>query len=645
MTHGESQNGISLDEVYQDVILGEVLTSRPKVTELLDSDKLSPEERMKAKLILGLILYRDGHEKEAIALSSDVLKESTESGNSQIRLESLHLIITALVRLGKYTDAESLCLQFENIVASLSELNADQRSSLNTRIIYQRSRICLYSGNRAKAIAYSQQCVEVWESLGNEIELARSLNLLGLCAYGEGEYKVAQERFIRAAGISRRIGFKLILSHSLNNLAMISSEKGELETALEYFNECLSMDVEQGRIVGQSNRLHNIATVYADMGNFVKAKEYSLKGLALIEDSENYQSLALSYYTLANYSLELEDMKDNSLYLKRLLLITNLSNDDSVLMLYEVGKATKLETHGGTDELNEAKEIFRKYIDAKITYANLRIKCMLLLCRILLHEVKSSQNPDAMTEIQNILNAIDRLASDQKSFRLQTEVLTIKAKIALIELKPKEAQKMLNVAQAIAQKKGLLKIAKRISHEYDSLMEQMSVWTSMLQRKTSLQERLDLSAIDNSLGVALRQHEGESFSPPEVPVMLLFIQRDIGLTIYTKKFDFASNVDGAVFGAFITAFDLFLRDTLDSEDMVERVKAGEYTLAMKSVEWLTLCYVFKGHSYFAIEKLHTLSTEIMKNADCFKSLMEKNRILTKDEETLLDVCIQNVFGS
>ncbi len=599
---------------------------------------------MKSKLILGLILYRDGNEKESIVHSSEVLQESTESGDLQLQIESIDLTITALIRLGQYSDAESHCAQLETIVVSSSELSSDEQRSLVTLIRFHRGRIYYYHSERVKAIEYLEQCVDAWASLGNAIELSRTLNLLGLCAYGEGEHAIAQDHFERAVVISRRINFKFLLSNALNNLAMISSQKGELETALEYFKECLAMDIDQGRIFSQSTRLHNIATIYSDMGSYSEAREYCQRGLELLEGSENYQSLALSYYNLANYSLELKDMKSNSEYLKRLQQIAKISKDEQVIMFLEVGNAIRFETIGGVSELSKAKEIFRKYIEAKITHSNLRIYCMLILCRILLSEVKTSQNVEDMNEVRQILNDVDTIVSGQKSFRRQAEVLLLKSKIALIELKPKEAQSLLNEAQAIAQKKGLLKIAKMISHEYDILMEQMSDWMSMLERKTSLQERLQLSAIDRTFGVALRKREVESFTPPEEPVMLLFIRREAGITIYTKKFGLYIDVDGAAFGAFITAFDLFLRETLDSEGMVERVKAGEFTLAMKAVDDLTLCYVFKGHSFYATEKLHKLSAEILQNTDCFNSFMDTSRGLDKEQEIKIEECIQGVFG-
>ena len=112
--------------------------------------------------------------------------------------KSIDLIITALIRLGQYSDAESHCAQLETIVLSSSELSSDERRSLVTRIRFHRGRIYYYHSERVKAIEYLEQCVDAWESLGNEIELSRTLNLLGLCAYGEGEHAIAQDHFERS---------------------------------------------------------------------------------------------------------------------------------------------------------------------------------------------------------------------------------------------------------------------------------------------------------------------------------------------------------------------------------------------------------------------------------------------------------------
>ena len=98
------------------------------------------------------------------------------------------------------------------------------------------------------------------------------------------------------------------------------------------------------------------------------------------------------------------------------------------------------------------------------------------------------------------------------------------------------------------------------------------------------------------------------------------------------------------FGAFITAFNQFLEEALHSPDIVERVKAGDYTLAMKALDGLTLCYVFKGYSFYAIDKLNKMTNMIQEHEDCSEFIRIAKHKPTIEQSSQLEECIATVFS-
>ena len=162
---------------------------------------------------------------------------------------------------------------------------------------------------------------------------------------------------------------------------------------------------------------------------------------------------------------------------------------------------------------------------------------MLSICDILLTKIKENQDVTLINAVKKNIDQLSEMAIKNNSYLLQAQVLLLKAKFALIELKPEEAKELLNWAQSIAQNKGLIRVAQQISVEYDNLLEHLDTWKQMKQKEANLHERLSLSALDETIE-ALSRRRGEAVVvSPEEPVMLLIILREEGLTLYSKKFE------------------------------------------------------------------------------------------------------------
>jgi hypothetical protein len=110
--------------------------------------------------------------------------------------------------------------------------------------------------------------------------------------------------------------------------------------------------------------------------------------------------------------------------------------------------------------------------------------------------------------------------------------------MALLELNVPRARHLLTQAQIIADDKGLDRLARSISHEYDTLLRQLSQWEAIEAQEASITEVNELAGVEELLTRLVRQRAAE---PPELhpeePVLLLVLSES-GFSILTKKFEF-----------------------------------------------------------------------------------------------------------
>jgi hypothetical protein len=76
------------------------------------------------------------------------------------------------------------------------------------------------------------------------------------------------------------------------------------------------------------------------------------------------------------------------------------------------------------------------------------------------------------------------------------------------------------------------------------------------------------------------------------------------------------------------------------------IKFGENTILMKSLEDFSICYLFKGQSYLALQKLTRFTEAIKKNSEIWKALnksIKASEMLELDTPPDLKTVIDQIF--
>ena len=136
----------------------------------------------------------------------------------------------------------------------------------------------------------------------------------------------------------------------------------------------------------------------------------------------------------------------------------------------------------------------------------------------------------------------------------------------------------------------------------------------------TLSERMNLASLDETLD--LMQGKREIFAPKlinEVPILLLILTTG-GLLIFSYSFADEWKFDSGLFGGFLSAFNS-ISDEIFSEGL-DRVKVGQHTVLMESLANFSLCYLYKGQTYLAKQKLANFKRILQENAS-IEQILEK----------------------
>lgn len=102
--------------------------------------------------------------------------------------------------------------------------------------------------------------------------------------------------------------------------------------------------------------------------------------------------------------------------------------------------------------------------------------------------------------------------------------------------------------------------------------------------------------------------------------------------------------NGIYFGGFFTAINSFIREKFS--EGLDRAIFGEHTLLMNSITPFFLCYIFKGQSYLAQQRVRAFTDKIQKDKlvwDTFEKFYRMNQEIQLKDIPSLESLIKDIF--
>ncbi|MCE7741214.1 MAG: tetratricopeptide repeat protein [Candidatus Heimdallarchaeota archaeon] len=477
----------------------------------------------------------------------------------------------------------------------------------------QLGRIHHSSGDLNKALEYYFRGLELKKDLGSLHEISRSYNNIGITYLWMGETKKALDHLQQSLALKENLGNFGDMSNILSNIGNYFFERGELEKAEDYIERSLKIRKKIGESLKLAENYSKIGDVYYSYRNFDKASKNYLKSYELRKASDNNIALSFSLFELINLKVAENDLDSANKYLEELRNINEKEQNLLVDQHFEVSSALICYSSPRLKDKFNALEIFTNFLTKEKTRHFLHIFSLLKVCDLLFFELKVTGDEKILQEVQKYANELIDIANQSKSFPLLAESYLLNSKLALLEFNLKEAQELLALAFSIAEDKGLKNLALRISNEYDILLDQLSQWNNYLTHNASIVDRLELSQLNKIIKRMNKDSEDErTYFEDEEPVLFIIIS-EYGENIYTKRFESEITIDDALVGGFLTAINKFIQEVFESVGIIERIKHQDYTILMKTQEKLFFCYIIKGKSYIAQNKIKTLLDRLVNN--------------------------------
>ncbi|MHA1678838.1 MAG: tetratricopeptide repeat protein [Promethearchaeota archaeon] len=571
----------------------------------------------KAKTLSFLELY-----DESLVILRNLQKRCLKFSGSGLCIENSLLLAKIYSKKGDLKQCLDVLQEIEKKLHDIKNINHHEVNLKKIQMYNIRSYSLWRLGHLEDAISAVKQALEFRENndIGDTKEIGKSYSLLGTFLCESGDLINGQKILNQSLKILKKNGDLITYSTVLNNIGWTYKIQGKFDLALKFLKE--SVDLQKKLSTKQTIRvqLANIGVISWQKGNLHDAMRYLKESLKYEEKIGNKLEIVDCIFYLFTISIDQGKKIQAGKYLDNIKKLYESEEENKMLeAIYYTAYAIMLKSNPRAKNIYDAQEILKRVINSDVAKFEITLIAMINLCDLYLYELKNSNDEEILKEINSILDKLLLSVKKHNSYHLWAEIYLIQAKFALVQLDLKSARSLLTKAQKLADSKGLTRLAMNISATHDEFLEQYNIWKGIKQTKKPISERIKLAKINNQMERLLRQGEsGDIDLRKELP-MGFNILNENGTVFFSKSFAPEWIADENLIGAFISAFHSFSGEIF-SENF-DRAKFGEYYILVRTESPILFCYIYKGHSYHAIQKLDELIKKLKEKTPVWEKLL------------------------
>ncbi len=426
----------------------------------------------------------------------------------------------------------------------------------------------------------------------------------------------------------------------------INLKKGEINLALEQILEVLEKNEKIMSPYSLAMAYEVIADIYSQKNDYKLALKYYRKGLETRDKFGGYTIVANNYFHIFEIILQL-GLKEQALeYLDKLRKLKEDTDEILVNNLYSFSEALYLKSRNDKENRTKAKNILIDLISTETPYHKTADRSYLHLCDLILDEIKTTENMALIQTLHNHIKELTLKATIANSNLLLIELYFLQSKILLLDLKVEEAINLLEQALALARDKGLKRLEILLSDEYDLLLQQIDAWEDFSSYLPTLDERLELTHIEDLLKRMMRKWVSYgAITPENESPQYLVIMNEEGTNIFTEVFPYSVFESEELAEAMNKIMQL--KNKLEPNRDLLRFRYRQYSCLLTEDQNLLLCYIFMGKSYIPMSKLRKLK-EILGRTSLLQKVKEtwiESRKIDIDSRIQISKLIEEIFRS
>ncbi|MFX0004280.1 MAG: tetratricopeptide repeat protein [Candidatus Hodarchaeota archaeon] len=527
----------------------------------LEKETSSSKEELLSLLILkSSILLELRHLKEAREIAENIFQQSKDLNWHDKSIDALNIIAWVYRRLGKLEEALDTIKKAEILIKThFPELNRN----------IQKKKASLYL-------------------------------IKGSIFFARGNLKAIKDCLEEGINLARLVNDKKLLMHFTLNFGAYYGIKGNMELSLNYQKQGLALAEQINDKQNIIIALNNLGCVYREQGNLEEAIEYINRSYKLSKETKS-PTISIVLDSLFHVVLDNGDLKTAEKYLDEMNELKDQEEYEIIRLNYLINKALLLKATPRARNLSEAEKILKEALEEDIVLYEAQIDALLNLCDIYLLDLHNTNDLEILNELYPYISQLLKIAEENNSYSLIAETKILQARLSLLTFDIKSARKLLSKAQEIAEKFGLNRLSIKISNEHDELIKQIDMWESLKESNSPISERLKITGLKEEMKRMIQKRGVEIPVLFEEEPLLLLVLTEGGVPAFSHTFSKDWKFSDELFSGFLSSFDSISKEVFS--EGLDRAKFGDYTILISSFGNFLICYLFKGQSYYAKQKL------------------------------------------
>ena len=510
-----------------------------------------------------------------------------------------------------------------------------------------KGRILCRTDQYPEAVNYTQQILQESQIQGDLISyfdalliLAYAYILKGDLSQGETILIQAEELFEKLE-VASEIDLREKESYMVRIRANLVALRGDTRLSLKLNEKALELAKDSEDKGLKVTCLVNLSEGYQILGEYDKAIYYAKRAL----DIPYPPWLMWRFGILMESFLCKNDIVNAKFYFQKMSDLRDKDIFEADNRSYHYYKAIILKTSLRAKDRVKAEEIFKDIIEEgeNIDFY-IMFRSLYNICDLLLIELRITSDIDIINEIKPYIAKLLKYSESQQSYLILAETYFLQAKLSLLTFNIKEAKRFLIQAQQLAERYGLKLLAIKISNEHDELLKQLAIWENLEKSEATLNERLKLARINDQMDTMLRKRVVELNEVQDEDSVVILIISEGGNPVFSQSFEEGWSFQDHLFGGFLSAVNSF-SDEMFSQGL-DRAIFGEYTIIMNAVSPFIVCYLFKGQSFLAQQRMKYFIDTIKNDKkiwETIKKYYQANRLVQVKDIPSLDLLVNEIF--
>ena len=641
MSHPELKQLTRAEQLFDEGKLDEALEI---LNDWSQFEGLNFQQKTYFQFLKGLILTYQNKTEEVIELGELMLKEGQRLNENLHSFDGLFFIIMGLGLENKFEEAFNRIGQAETSLGLISNVSKKVIIQREVRLSVLKAWLNSLTGNPDVAEKSLEKALQLQEELDITFEAVWANILMAqIMILVKGRSDLAMIYTKKAMSLADKIKFNHYwLGYCHIGFGVIHILRCEYDLSLKQHTKSLAIFRQINNNWYIANLYNNLGNLHCTKGELDIALNYLEEAIILWEPYPLFKDACLD--SLIWVSLEKGDDERAQRYFKQLENLYNEKNRPPLETVYKYNKAIMLKRSSRIRDKARAEELLKQVVETESHYFETTIFAYINLCDLLLAEFRINNNSEVLEELNQYIAKLLTIAETTHSYSVFCETFILQAKLALINFDLKAARRFLTQAQKIAESHGIKRLAMKISYEHDELLKQSKMWENLEESEILLSERWKLAGLNEQMENMLRKR---MIAVPklsnEEPVLLLIVSEG-GIPFFSHSFVGDKSFESHLFGGFLTTIDYFIKEMFS--EGLDRAVFGEHTLLMKAIPPFFISYIFKGDSYYALQKLDYFEVQLEKEGEIWQNLLksfQKNTTIQLKDDPLLESLITETF--